>query len=205
MSCNRYEGKCGSCKNFYECDRWFNIIGPYNIDNTDQGYCDYPTIKAFFYPDSPACSHYELRDSYSSSCFITTVVCHILGYDDDCFALESLRSLRDDFMQPNEECKKDLFEYDTVGPQIAKILTDDFINTEDKTVAQALYLNYILPASIEASQDKPNNAITIYKKMTNMLKETYNIKTKEELLQEYDQSKGGHGDFKVLKKETRNI
>ncbi len=194
---NDYKDECGSCKHFYECDRWYNIIGPYNTNNTDKGYCDYPGIKTFYYPDSPACSHYELRGAYGSSCFITTVVCHILGYDDDCFALESLRSLRDNFMQPNEECKEDLFAYDTVGPQIAKILCDDYNETKDTSVAQALYLNFILPASIEASQEKPNNAITIYKKMTNMLQETYNIKTNEELLKEYDQSKGGHGYVKT--------
>lgn len=200
---NDYKDECGSCENLYECDKYYNIIGPYNINDTDKGYC--PTLKAFYYPDSSACSYYSKRKTSSGGCFITTVVCKILGYDDNCFALESLRGLRDNFMQPNEEYKKDLFEYDTIGPQIANILGNDFIETKDQTVARELYLKYILPASIEASQDKPNNAITIYKKMTNMLKETYNIKTKEELLQEYDQSKGGHGDFKVLKKETRNV
>jgi len=194
---NDYKGECGSCENFYECDRYFNIIGPYNVNNTDKGFCDYPGIKTFYYPDSRACSHYSERGSYSSSCFITTVVCKILGYDDNCFALESLRGLRDNFMQPNEEYKKDLFEYDTIGPQIANILGNDFIETEDTTVARELYLKYILPASIEASQDKPNNAITIYKRMTNMLKETYNIKADEELLKDYDQSKGGHGYIKT--------
>ena len=98
---NDYKDECGSCENFYECING-RLVGPYNINDTKQGYCDYPGIKTFYYPDSRACSHYSLRGSYGSSCFITTVVCNILGYDDDCFALESLRSLRDNFMQPNE-------------------------------------------------------------------------------------------------------
>lgn len=193
---NDYKDECGSCENFYECING-RLVGPYNINDTKQGYCDYPGIKTFYYPDSRACSHYSLRGSYGSSCFITTVVCNILGYDDDCFALESLRSLRDNFMQPNEECKEDLYTYDTVGPQIAKILSDDYKETKDTSFANALYMAYILPASIEASQDKPENAITIYKQMTNMLKKEYNIKSNEELLEEYDQTKGGHGYVKT--------
>lgn len=197
---NQYEDECGSCESFFQCRGNWDI--PYDINDDTNGYCSF---KKIVFDPSHSCSYYKLRGSYQSSCFITTVVCKILGYDDDCFALESLRSLRDDFMQPNEEYKKDLFEYDTVGPQIAQILTDDFVNTKDKTVAQALYLDFILPASIEASQEKPDNAIIIYKRMTDTLKENYNIKSKEELLQEYDQSKGGHGHFKVIKKETRNV
>ena len=50
---------------------------------------------------------------------------------------------------------------------------------------------------IEAKEDKLNNAITIYKQMTKMLKKTYNIKSKDELLKEYDQSMGGHGYIKT--------
>jgi len=191
---NGYKDECGSCENFYECRGYWDT--PYDINDTEKGYCDW--YKTTYYPDDSCTAHYKKRGSYSgSSCFITTVVCNILGYDDNCFVLESLRDLRDKYMQPNEDCKKDLYDYDTVGPQIAEILDNDYNESKDTTVANELYLKYILPAAIEAKQDRPNNAITIYKRMTNMLKETYNIKTNEELLEEYDQTKGGHGYIKT--------
>ena len=195
---NEYKDECGSCESFFQMRGNWDI--PYDINDTVDGYCNFKKMRR---SPSDSCSYHFERGAYHSSCFITTVVCKILGYDDNCFALESLRGLRDDFMQPNEKYKEDLFEYDTVGPQIATILGNDYKETKDDTVARNLYLTYILPASIEAKQDKPNNAITIYKRMTNMLKETYNIKSNEELLKEYDQSKGGHGHLRVLKIKAR--
>lgn len=188
----RYEGQCGTCEHFFECRG--NWDKPYDTNDSDKGYCDW--YKTTYYPDD-SCKHYFKRGDYRSDCYITTIVCEILGYDDDCFVLNSLRNLRDNYMQQKEECKKDLFDYDTIGPQIAKILCDDYKETKDNSVANALYMAYILPAAIEAKEDKPNNAITIYKQMTKMLKKTYNIKSKDELLKEYDQSMGGHGYIKT--------
>lgn len=191
---NGYKDECGSCENFYECRGYWD--NPYDINDTEKGYCS--VYKTTYYPDDSCNNNYKKRGSYSGGpCYITTIVCNILGHDDDCFALDSLRNLRDSFMQPNEEYKQDLYEYDTIGPEIAKIIYDDYQETKDPSIANSLYLNYILPAAIEAKQDKPNNAITIYKRMTNLLKETYNIEPNNELLEEYDQTKGGHGYIKT--------
>ena len=90
----RYEGQCGTCEHFFECRG--NWDKPYDTNDSDKGYCDW--YKTTYYPDD-SCKHYFKRGDYRSDCYITTIVCEILGYDDDCFVLNSLRNLRDNYIQ----------------------------------------------------------------------------------------------------------
>ena len=189
---NKYDGECGSCGEFFQCRGDWDI--PYDINDTEKGYCRW--YKAVYWPDD-SCHRYDKRGSYHGGCYITTIVCNILGFDNNCEVLTNLRKLRDNFMQKREEFKKDLYDYDTVGPQISKILADDYQETKDNRLAQSIYSNYLIPTSEQVKNNNYYGAINTYKNMTNLLKETYNIKTNYELLAEYDYSKGGHGLVKT--------
>ena len=167
MAKYEYKDQCGSCEEFFQCRGNWDI--PYDKNDTEKGYCR--VYKTTYWPDD--------------SC------------EDNCEVLTNLRKVRDKFMQKDDKYKKDLFDYDTIGPQIAKILKDDYQETNDKTVASTLYTNYLVPAANEAKENNFTGAITIYKTMTNLLKNTFKIKTNDELLREYDQTKGGHGYIKT--------
>ena len=192
MAKYEYKDQCGSCEEFFQCRGNWDI--PYDKNDTEKGYCR--VYKTTYWPDDSCGNHKERYEAYSG-CYITTIVCDILGFEDNCEVLTNLRKVRDKFMQKNDQYKKDLFDYDTIGPQIAKILNDDYQETKDKTVATALYTNYLVPAANEAKENNYTGAITIYKKMTNLLKNTFKVKTNDELLREYDQTKGGHGYIKT--------
>ena len=190
---NRYEGQCGTCEEFYQCRGSWKT--PYDPNDSEKGYCEW--YKTTYWPDD-SCNHYRKRGSYRGGpCYITTIVCNILGFDDDCEVLNNLRKLRNKFMQKDEKYKKDLYDYDTIGPKIAKIIADDYYETKDNTLAKTIYNNYLVPSANKAKEENYLESYTIYKNMTNLLQETYNIKTDDEMIKEYDQTKGGHGYIKT--------
>ena len=190
---NGYENECGSCEEFKQCrGSWTKS---YDINDTEKGYC--ADRKEIYWPDEDSCGRYKKRVEPSSDCYITTIVCDILGFDDNCDVLNTLRKLRNEHMQQKEEYKKDLYTYDTIGPEIATILKDDYKETKDDSLALSLYRNYLLPAVIRVKENNYQAAIEIYKNMTQLLQKTYKIESNEELLEKYDQSKGGHGRLKT--------
>ena len=188
----KYEDQCGSCEYFYECRG--NWDKPYNVNDSDKGYCEW--YKTTYYPDD-SCNHYNKRGSYHGGCYITTIVCNILGFDDNCEVLNNLRKLRDNFMQKKEEYKNDLYEYDKIGPQISVLLYEDYKETDDDMIAKALYYNFLVPAANQVKENNYIGAIDTYKNMTSLLKNTYNIKVDKKGLNNYDYKKGGHGYIKT--------
>ena len=71
-----YEGSCGSC-GMFEDAKTDNL---YDTSNPDyiKGFCRY--YRSYYYPTENACNHYLKRGGGSSSdCYITTIVCNILG------------------------------------------------------------------------------------------------------------------------------
>ena len=110
-----YEGHCGSCGNFEGKDG-----KPYNKQNPNyiKGFCNW--YRAFYYPDDKCESHYRPRGGNpGGGCYITTMICDVLGKEDTCEALEVLRSFRNDVLQKDEKYAPILYEYDVVGPKIA--------------------------------------------------------------------------------------
>ena len=105
-----YEGKCGKCVNY-------SFTG-----NNSKGYCSW--YKTYYYPDD-SCTHQKNRYEPQQGCYLTTIICNKLGYSDDCFVLNTLRSFRDNVMQKNIEYKDMLMEYDTLGPVIAQNIAND--------------------------------------------------------------------------------
>jgi len=112
--------------------------------------------------------------SYSSviDCYLTTAMCNILGYEDDCEVLETLRSFRDNYMKKKPECLPLLEDYSTVGPIIASKLDTD----EDRVLKANIMLYFFIEPAINCIKNNDyDSAIEIYKNMTINLMETYDI------------------------------
>lgn len=187
-----YEGKCGSCENFEE-PKGRNI--PYDTSNSYyvKGFCTW--YRVYYYPDDSCKEHYRKRGSAQAGCYITTMVHSILGMDDKSDTMETLRSFRDNVLQKDEKYKDILYEYDTVGPQIAEKL-----KSEDKKVVKEIYSSCLVPV-VELIKEKRNSeAIDKYKNMTQMLALYYDIDISKEVDKDYDYTTGGHGKINTKKK-----
>ena len=177
-----YYDCCGNCTSY---------------DNGEE-YCEYYKI---YCKPTETCSHQENKREYGddSSCYITTVVCNILGYSDDCEVLQNLRSFRNNVMQKDEKYKSLLFEYDTIGPKIANELSINFRDASDKEMIEGLYENSIKVVSTLIVDKKYDEAVAKYVRMTNILAEFFGIKSEEVVPVNYNYENGGHG--KLLIKE----
>ena len=209
-----YNNKCGSCEHLksMECD---DIL--FEGGSCEKGHCI--MLKSNYYPDSKACSYYKDRQdseacsyytdrqdseacSYYTGCYITTIVCNLLGYDDDCGILETLRGFRENIMHKDEKYKEMLHEYDIVGPQIAANLQKDFVNNQDKELVNSIFNFYIQPTAKLVDDKKYDLAVERYKEMTKTLKEYYGISYDGKVPNNYDYQQGGHG--KVILKSLDN-
>lgn len=151
---------------------------------------------AYSRSESTAKSFREYSHSKQSSggCFITTIVCEILGLSDDTKVLQSLRKFRDNKMQKEAKYRGLLAQYDVVGPVICEKIRNDEMRD---TLAVALFNSSIKKVSDFIENKEYLNAVKLYCEMTNGLIEYYNIDKKVSLeqLNTIDQSKAGHGRF----------
>lgn len=202
---SKYEKQCGSCEEFKDqrgaCDK------PYDIDSPswEKGYCAW--YKCYYYPDDSCTTRYKERKSASSFgftwCYITTIVCDILGFSDDCNELNQLRSLRNNVLQKDEKYASILYEYDVVGPQIAKQIRKDYEQKQDTEFATLLFNFYIQPSARLYHEGFVEESITRYQEMTKTLAETYGIAPLLKVEENYDYEKGGHGKIMIKKVENK--
>lgn len=180
-----YVGQCGTCIYFEDMHG-----NPYDKTNADyvKGFCTW--FRASYYPDDHCDSHYRSRGSSGSNCYITTMICNILGQEDTCEALETLRSFRNDVLQKDENYAPILHEYDTVGPKIAEKLS-----TEDKDFVQNIYDCFIVSIVSYIQQEKKEEAISKYVEMTKSLEDCYGISYDNKMPLVYDYKNGGHGIY----------
>ena len=68
--------------------------------------------------DSYTCRWFDQRDL--GGCYLTTAFCHILGYKDDCYELETMRKLRDNYISKQSYGKKLINDYYAEAPAIVK-------------------------------------------------------------------------------------
>ena len=133
-------------------------------------YC--PVQHYYVKAHSPSCRHLKNIKNTSNGCYLTTAMCNILGYGDDCETLNTLRRFRDNYMKKEEECLPLLEDYEVVGPMISHLIEKD----ENKEwIANIMKNNFIDPA-IEEIKEKHNKvALDIYVNMTYYLMDFYNI------------------------------
>ncbi len=117
---------------------------------------------------------YETSKNAGSSCYLTTMMCQLLGYKDDNYYLNTLRSFRDNVMKKNGEYIPLLITYDVIGPVIAKKLAND---SHGKEIAEVFFQQYITKSVEAIEEEKNKDAINIYIAMTNALAERYEINT----------------------------
>ena len=96
-------------------------------------------------------------------------------------------------MQKDSKYRNILYEYDTVGPEIAKNVKDE----EDFELVNGLVDFYIIPTVNLVREKKYDEAVSKYKTMTKSLEKYYGIEYTESAPITYDYTKGGHGVKKL--------
>lgn len=154
--------------------------------------------------DSIAEKYYKISEESkkrddNSGCFITTIVCNILGNPDNNITLNKLRDFRDNILQKNKKYLGLLITYDIVGP----IISNNLIKDENKyQVATNLYNLGIKKVVEFIDNNNYDKAIDLYKDMTQLLIDGYNIKMphiNEECTRDVSIDQLGHGKKYVKK------
>ena len=132
------------------------------------------------------------RSHSSGGCYLTTAMCHVLGYPDNNYYLDTLRKFRDDILKQDIKYLPLLVTYDQIGPQIAYNLEQD---KNKEIIAKTMFTKYITPAVTAIEENKIETATNIYVAMTNTLAEMYNINTNIITIneEELDMTTLGHG------------
>lgn len=107
-----------------------------------------------------------------SGCYLTTIMCQLLGYEDNNYYLNTLRNFRDNVMQTNPSYLPLLLTYDVVGPVISEKLAND---KDGKQIANTFFNNYISKAVMAIEENKNQTAINIYTAITQALADKYKI------------------------------
>lgn len=140
----------------------------------------------------------------NSGCFITTVVCNILGKKDNDELLHNFRSFRDNVLQKDKKYEEILKSYDTVGPVVGDAICND---KEKNKMAKAIYNSFLMPINKLIKQEKYDEACERYYVMTlglinyYGLKHEYNEHTDNNYgynKNEIDIKNSGHGKVRIL-------
>ena len=138
----------------------------------DEHYCS--KKGKYLKPTTSACSSFvknNAKEGYQrAGCYITTIVCNILGYPDDCNLLVTLKDFRENYLKQNSEYLPLLIEYDQIGP----IISDSIVNDPDaKITAIENTRNFLIPCVEAIKAGNLDKAIEIYKSLVLLLKLKY--------------------------------
>ena len=173
-------------------DRCANCTEHEDTNNSWKIYCK---VYKQYFDKTETCQYQQRikRSEDSENCYITTIVCGLLGFDDKCNILETLREFRK-IMQHNPQYKGILFEYDTLGPKIAAYINDD----KDYELANGMLNFYILPIVGLIRNEEYDVAVKKYITMTKSLENYYGINEDTIIPDNYDQKNGGHGKVLII-------
>lgn len=150
MSC------CGDC-----------IYMNLNDERHGEYYCG---ERGHYYPASDAvCGYFKPRED-GGGCYLTTIICNILGYADNGEILSTLRAFRDNVMSKDYSYHDILCEYDSIGPKLATCIESDQCKLQ---VAHQMKEEYIIPVCQMLLQKKYAKAVDKYKEMVLDLKKQY--------------------------------
>lgn len=140
---------------------------------------------------------YSASKSGSSGCYLTTMLCNVLGMDDNNTYLQTMREFRDSVLQKNEQYKPLLVEYDIIGPKIADAIQNDPMK---EALATHYFTKYIIPITNLIKDKQYESAVNNYVRMTTTLYTIYgipkyNISSLE--IETADIKQSGHGKYKV--------
>lgn len=161
-----YVSYCKDCLNMDLNDRW-------KLDRS-KAWCS--VRHEYYSPTDKACSNHfindESRNPSNTGCYLTTIVCQILGYEDDCEVLKTLRGFRENVMKKDEKYHLLLCEYDVLGPMIAEGIRDSL---KPAQFANFLYQSYILDVTEAVKEEKYEAAVMIYSYMVGQLKNLFHL------------------------------
>ncbi|MEM1150561.1 MAG: hypothetical protein AAGI03_08370 [Pseudomonadota bacterium] len=106
------------------------------------------------------------------SCFLTTACVEMLGLDDDCFELRTLRKYRDVVMSKTQRGRLLIDAYLTIGPRILGAL-DQMPARERSRILRTIYGRYILPSAVLAWLGFDRGAERLYITMMRKLSANY--------------------------------
>ena len=195
-----YEAYCAACTYMgdkVDCGKyWCSVKGEDRYANDPR--C-YNFCEAYGRSNSARENMYYISANSNSSCYITTIMCNLLGYDDNNYYLNKLRLFRDNVMQKNPNYLPMLLTYDIIGPIISQKLANDKFGKE---IATTYFNKYITKSVLAIEEEKYQEAINIYKAMTDTLANHYGINTTiiSPDLSTIDTNYLGHGKIKKLQK-----
>lgn len=173
MACEDY---CAACTYLGENA---DSYGKYFCDKQGERVyaCDpkcYRFIEAYSRSNSARRNMYNnsVEHQSSSGCYLTTAMCNILGYPDDNYYLDTLRTFRDKTLKKDHKYIHLLLMYDVFGPSIATNLKND---PNNKDISTHLFNGYITKAVTAIENEKIEEAVNIYIAMTYTLAERYNV------------------------------
>lgn len=190
-----YINQCGTCENSESREETC-------INQYQKYYCEW--YKCYYYPDD-SCDRYKEYIEESNGCYITTIICNVLGFTDDCFVLTEMRDFRNNIMQKNPKYFNILLEYDIIGSVIAHHIQEEYEKTENKDMWIRFYQLYLSPivnliSGGNSTSDKEYEmAVAKYQQMIGVLKAYFGIPEIDftDYQQSYDMSNGGHGKRKL--------
>lgn len=187
-----FENTCGACA-YMDLDKY---RGYRFYCQEDWDYYELTKSRCRKFVDIRECSNCKQRDYYDlkranrGDCYLTTIICDLLGFSNDCEILAIMRMFRNNVLQKDLRYLGILMEYDVIGSTIANNLKND---ENAIWIAKELLENFIKPIILNIKNNDYQTAINIYLNMTNILKENYGISEFFEGVENYDQFKGGHG------------
>ncbi len=100
-------------------------------------------------------------------CFITTACCEVLGLDDDCFELRTLRRYRDGVLAKEPGGAAAIARYYALAPHTLAQLRQN-AHSPERTLL-SIYARYVLPAALAARLGLNRLAYRLYTRMLNEL------------------------------------
>lgn len=130
-------------------------------------------IRKYVMESKQACSCYikKAPGGYTpAGCFITTIVCKMLNYPDDCELLTTLRGFRENYLKQSTKGQMLLQEYDQIGPIISERL-------KEESALKAVFLTktYLIPCALDIKKENYAEAISCYKAMVQELISEYHL------------------------------
>jgi len=179
MSCSYYTFR----QNDYYCTK----KGDYVNSDVYYRYC-----RNYSYDECPI---YKQQDS--SGCYLTTIVCKVLGKKDNDLVLNVMRNFRDNVLQTNPDYYDILRDYDMIGPSIAKAIE---LDENNKQLSSGLYNNNLSEICKAIMCGEENMAVDSYLSMTSGLIDYYGLREEYDNLDRssYNVSSDLRGHARVL-------
>ena len=129
-------------------------------------------------PSNPACKDFVPKNNphayHRCGLFgyhIATFICNLLGKDENDKVYLSIKALRDEFMENNEDYTALLKEYDIIGPLICCHMA---LEKNSREMALQLYNTFLKATAIAWDNGEPEKALWTYLTMYDALKKKYN-------------------------------